>query len=102
MKCYDIECEEEADYTAENIFDYIKDYDEILVERDDGQAMWNISGPTLEDAEYILEQVKNGAKVECTVYFDDDGNNISDDEARDLENYDYEKILALQPLDYED
>ena len=88
-----------ADYSVDDIFKSINDYDEVLVLIDDGDIMYNLSGPTRDDAKRILDYVKDGCKVECQVYFDSDGNNISDDEARSLNYFDDNTILSIQPDD---
>lgn len=97
MTCWDNLVGCVVDYSVEDIFDIIKDYDDILLERDDAQAMTNI-GPDKESAQSVIEYLSWGCKVELKVFYDENGSVVSDDD--DYE--DYETILSIQPLVYED
>ena len=96
MTCWDNSAECVVDYSVEDIFDIIKDYDDILLEIDDAQAMTNI-GPDKESAQSVIEYVSDGCKIELKVFYDENGSVVSDDD--DYE--DNETILSIQPLVYE-
>ena len=65
--------------TKEEIYDTIKDEDEIDIWVDDGDKI-RTATPSLEVAEWMLNNIEAGARVEARVYYDDDGNRVPADE----------------------
>ena len=61
--------------TKEQIYDAIKDEDEVDIWVDDGDKIRS-AAPSLELAEWILSNVEAGSHVEARVYYDDDGNKV--------------------------
>ena len=61
--------------TKEEIFDAIKDEDEVDIWVDDGDKMMS-GAPSMEMAEFMLDNIEAGCRVEARVYYDDDGNKI--------------------------
>lgn len=88
----------EVDYSVENVLQFIKGYPILLVERDDGDAMWNMYTPTEKDAEGILRSIANGSKIEVKIFYNEEGYVVSDGE--DYE--DYRIVFSGQPVDYEE
>lgn len=61
--------------TKEEIFDAIKDEDEVDIWVDDGDKMMS-GAPSMEMAEFMLDNIEAGCRVEARVYYDEDGNKI--------------------------
>lgn len=65
--------------TKEQIFDAIKDEDEVDIWVDDGDKM--MSGePTMDMAEWMLDNIEAGCRVEARVYYDENGNKVPADQ----------------------
>lgn len=61
--------------TKEQIFDAIKDEDEVDVWIDDGDKM--MAGvPSMSMAQWMLDNIEAGCHVEARIYYDEDGNII--------------------------
>lgn len=65
--------------TVKDIFNAIKDYEDLDVWIDDGDQMWSADG-TKETAREMLDAINDGARVEARVYYDDDGNRVPSNE----------------------
>lgn len=61
--------------TKEEIYNAIKDEDEVDIWVDDGDKI-RTAKPSLEVAEWMLGNIEAGAHVEARVYYDDDGNKV--------------------------
>lgn len=61
--------------TKEEIYNEIKDEDEVDIWIDDGDKI-RTATPSLEVAEWMLDNIEAGAHVEARVYYDDDGNKV--------------------------
>lgn len=88
----------EVNYSVENVLQFIKGYPILLVERDDADAMWNMYTPTEKDAEEILHSISNGSKIEVKIFYDEEGNVVSNGEGYE----DYRIVFSGQPIDYEE
>ena len=65
--------------TVKDIFNAIKDYEDLDIWIDDGDQMWAADG-TRETAREMLDAIEDGARVEARVYYDDDGNRVPSNE----------------------
>lgn len=65
--------------TKEQIFDAIKDYEDLDIWIDDGDQMWAADG-TRETAREMLDAIEDGARVEARIYYDEDGNRVPSSE----------------------
>jgi hypothetical protein len=61
--------------TKEQIYNAIKDEDEVDIWVDDGDKI-RTAAPSLELAEWMLDNIEAGARVEARVYYDEDGNKV--------------------------
>lgn len=61
--------------TKEQIYNAIKDEDEVDIWVDDGDKI-RTAAPSLEIAEWMLDNIEAGARVEARVYYDEDGNKV--------------------------
>lgn len=64
--------------TKEQIYNAIKDEDEVDIWVDDGDKI-RTAAPSLELAEWMLDNIEAGARVEARVYYDEDGNKVPAD-----------------------
>lgn len=62
--------------TKEQIYNAIKDEDEVDIWVDDGDKI-RTAAPSLELAEWMLDNIEAGSRVEARVYYDEDGNKVS-------------------------
>ena len=65
--------------TVNEIFDAIKDYEDLDIWVDNGDQMWAADG-TMETAQEMLDAIEEGARVEARIYYDEDGNRVPSDE----------------------
>lgn len=65
--------------TVNEIFDVIKDYEDLDIWVDNGDQMWAADG-TMETAQEMLDAIEEGARVEARIYYDEDGNRVPSDE----------------------
>lgn len=65
--------------TVNEIFDAIKDYEDLDIWVDNGDQMWVADG-TMETAQEMLDAIEEGARVEARIYYDEDGNRVPSDE----------------------
>lgn len=65
--------------TVNEIFDAIKDYEDLDIWIDNGDQMWSADG-TMETAQEMLDAIEEGARVEARIYYDEDGNRVPSDE----------------------
>lgn len=65
--------------TVNQIFDAIKDYEDLDIWVDNGDQMWAADG-TMETAQEMLDAIEEGARVEARIYYDEDGNRVPSDE----------------------
>lgn len=65
--------------TKEQIFDAIKDYEDLDIWIDDGDQMWAADG-TRETAREMLDAIEDGARVEARIYYDENGNRVPSSE----------------------
>lgn len=65
--------------TVNEIYDAIKDYEDLDIWVDNGDQMWAADG-TMETAQEMLDAIEEGARVEARIYYDEDGNRVSSDE----------------------
>lgn len=65
--------------TVDEIFNAIKDYEDLDIWVDDGDKMMSSDG-TLETAQWMLDNIEAGARVEARIYYDEDGNRVPSDE----------------------
>lgn len=84
--------------TLEDIIRDISGHDNITLSMDDGQAyMFDASGDD-DTAKYAFEALKGGRKVQATVYYDEDGEEVSGDDSWE----DEEDLFCYIPEDYEE
>lgn len=65
--------------TVKDIFNAIKDYEDLDIWIDDGDQMWSADG-TKETAQEMLDAIEEGARVEARIYYDEDGNRVPSSE----------------------
>ena len=65
--------------TVKDIFNAIKDYEDLDIWIDDGDQMWAADG-TRETAREILDAIEDGARVEARIYYDENGNRVPSSE----------------------
>lgn len=65
--------------TVNEIYDAIKDYEDLDIWVDNGDQMWVADG-TMETAQEMLDAIEEGARVEARIYYDEDGNRVPSDE----------------------
>ena len=65
--------------TAKDIFNAIKDYEDLDIWIDDGDQMWSADG-TKETAREMLDAIEDGARVEARIYYDENGNRVPSSE----------------------
>ena len=65
--------------TVKDIFNAIKDYEDLDIWIDDGDQMWSSDG-TKETAQEMLDAINDGARVEARIYYDEDGNRVPSSE----------------------
>ena len=65
--------------TVKDIFNAIKDYEDLDIWIDDGDQMWSADG-TKETAREILDAIEDGARVEARIYYDENGNRVPSSE----------------------
>ena len=65
--------------TVKDIFNAIKDYEDLDIWIDDGDQMWSADG-TRETARDMLDAINDGARVEARIYYDEDGNRVPSNE----------------------
>ena len=61
--------------TVKDIFNAIKDYEDLDIWIDNGDQMWSADG-TRETAQEMLDAIEEGARVEARIYYDEDGNRV--------------------------
>ena len=83
--------------TLEDIIRDISGHENITLSLDDGQAyMFDASGDE-ETAQYAFDAIKGGRKVQATVYYDEDGEEVSGDDSWE----DEEDLFCYIPEGYE-
>lgn len=65
--------------TVNEIYDAIKDYEDLDIWVDNGDQMWAADG-TMETAQEMLDAIDEGARVEARIYYDEDGNRVPSSE----------------------
>ena len=65
--------------TVKDIFNAIKDYEDLDILIDDGDQMWSADG-TKETAQEMLDAIEDGARVEARIYYDENGNRVPSSE----------------------
>ena len=65
--------------TVNEIYDAIKDYEDLDIWIDNGDQMWAANG-TMETAQEMFDAIEEGARVEARIYYDEDGNRVPSDE----------------------
>ena len=65
--------------TVKDIFNAIKDYEDLDIWIDDGDQMWSADG-TRETAREMLDAIEDGARVEARIYYDENGNRVPSNE----------------------
>ena len=65
--------------TVKDIFNAIKDYEDLDIWIDDGDQIWAADG-TMETAQEMLDAIEDGARVEARIYYDEDGNRVPSSE----------------------
>ena len=65
--------------TVKDIFNAIKDYEDLDIWIDDGDQMWSADG-TKETAREMLDAIEDGARVEARIYYDENGNRVPSNE----------------------
>ena len=65
--------------TVKDIFNAIKDYEDLDIWIDDGDQMWSADG-TKETAREMLDAIEDGARVEARIYYDENGNRVPSSE----------------------
>lgn len=65
--------------TVKDIFNAIKDYEDLDIWIDDGDQMWAADG-TKETAQEMLDAIEEGARVEARIYYDENGNRVPSSE----------------------
>ena len=82
--------------TVKDIFDAIKDYEDLDIWIDDGDQIWSADG-TMETARDMLDAINDGARVEARVYYDDNGNRVPSSEYNS--SVDVETIFDSDDID---
>ena len=85
--------------TVKDIFNAIKDYEDLDIWIDDGDQMWSADG-TKETAREMLDAIEDGARVEARVYYDDNGNRVPSSEYSS--DVDVETIFDSDNFDEDD
>ena len=65
--------------TVKDIFNCIKDYENLDIWIDNGDQMWSADG-TMETAQEMLDAIEDGARVEARIYYDENGNRVPSSE----------------------
>ena len=65
--------------TVKDIFNAIKDYEDLDIWIDNGDQIWAADG-TMETAQEMLDAIEDGAKVEARIYYDENGNRVPSSE----------------------
>ena len=65
--------------TVKDIFNAIKDYEDLDIWIDDGDQIWSADG-TKETAREMLDAINDGARVEARIYYDENGNRVPSSE----------------------
>ena len=65
--------------TVKDIFNAIKDYEDLDILIDDGDQIWAADG-TMETAQEMLDAIEDGARVEARIYYDENGNRVPSSE----------------------
>ena len=65
--------------TVKDIFNAIKDYEDLDIWVDNGDQMWSADG-TMDTAQEMLDAIEEGARVEARIYYDEDGNRVPSSE----------------------
>ena len=65
--------------TVKDIFNAIKDYEDLDIWIDDGDQMWSADG-TRKTAREMLDAIEDGARVEARIYYDENGNRVPSSE----------------------
>lgn len=65
--------------TVKDIFNAIKDYEDLDIWIDNGDQMWAADG-TRETAREMLDAIEDGARVEARIYYDENGNRVPSSE----------------------
>ena len=65
--------------TVKDIFNAIKDYEDLDIWIDDGDQIWSADG-TKETAREMLDAIEDGARVEARIYYDENGNRVPSSE----------------------
>lgn len=65
--------------TVKDIFNAIKDYEDLDIWIDNGDQMWSADG-TKETAQEMLDTIEEGARVEARIYYDENGNRVPSSE----------------------
>ena len=65
--------------TVKDIFNAIKDYENLDIWIDNGDQMWSADG-TMETAQEMLDAIEDGARVEARIYYDENGNRVPSSE----------------------
>ena len=65
--------------TVKDIFNAIKDYENLDIWIDNGDQMWAADG-TMETAQEMLDAIEDGARVEARIYYDENGNRVPSSE----------------------
>ena len=65
--------------TVKDIFNAIKDYEDLDIWIDDGDQIWAADG-TMETAQEMLDAIEDGARVEARIYYDENGNRVHSSE----------------------
>lgn len=65
--------------TVKDIFNAIKDYEDLDIWIDNGDQMWAADG-TRETAREMLDAIEEGARVEARIYYDENGNRVPSSE----------------------
>ena len=61
--------------TVKDIFNAIKDYEDLDIWIDNGDQIWAADG-TMETAQEMLDAIEDGARVEARIYYDENGNRV--------------------------
>ena len=61
--------------TVKDIFNAIKDYEDLDIWVDNGDQMWSADG-TMDTAQEMLDAIEEGARVEARIYYDEDENRV--------------------------
>lgn len=65
--------------TVKDIFNAIKDYEDLDIWIDNGDQIWAADG-TMETAQEMLDAIEDGARVEARIYYDENGNRVPSSE----------------------